>query len=484
MSVKNSKSVSYAYLGVLIPAILAFYLFPIVLENLGPERFGVLSLIISISAFFSLFDFGIGIATSRFVARLLHKTNGGVRSSELIKLSLLLSVLFGVLVALMLLIYHYSFGLVVSDSIKSNEIDGAIFMVAMSIPLAMLGGVVRNAFEGLNVFLLANILRILQTSLVFLSPIIVSTYTQNLELIALSILILRIIVVAVFLFLLKTHIEIFFIERSFLKNINKKIKILIHYGAWTSVGTLFGGVIVLGVLDRMIISQYMGAEYIIHYSVSSDIAIRMLLIPAALTSVIMPYMSTLHSQGKLLNSSAQYGANLIYYQLTPLLVLLTLNAQAVFDILSPEYQISVNGFYIIIIGVFFNALAHIPFSVLHALGRPDIASKRHIIEFPVYLAIILFIVQFKNTLYISTLWTLWTFIDFILIIYLLKNIYSEFDFFSQNSFKIVMSLLALFISIYISFNEYSFFSAIISLAVIPIWIVSLFNFYNSNDNIK
>ena len=55
-------------LGQILPMVVAIATIPIIVRELGVERFGVLSLVWVVVGYFSLFDLGIGRALTKFVS--------------------------------------------------------------------------------------------------------------------------------------------------------------------------------------------------------------------------------------------------------------------------------------------------------------------------------------------------------------------------------------------------------------------------------
>src|SRR6185369_4322641 len=63
-----ARHTSWNLLGLVIPLIVAIFAIPPLIHGLGAERFGVLTIGWVIMGYFSMFDFGMGLATTRFVA--------------------------------------------------------------------------------------------------------------------------------------------------------------------------------------------------------------------------------------------------------------------------------------------------------------------------------------------------------------------------------------------------------------------------------
>ena len=61
------------FIGQVVPLLIGIVTIPIIIRGLGVERFGILSLAWVVIGYFSLFDLGLGRATTKFVAEMLGK---------------------------------------------------------------------------------------------------------------------------------------------------------------------------------------------------------------------------------------------------------------------------------------------------------------------------------------------------------------------------------------------------------------------------
>ena len=62
---------SFNLLGKILPLLVALITIPILIKQMGLERFGILSLAWMIIGYFGIFDLGVGRATTKFVAEYL-----------------------------------------------------------------------------------------------------------------------------------------------------------------------------------------------------------------------------------------------------------------------------------------------------------------------------------------------------------------------------------------------------------------------------
>ena len=68
-----SKNIIYSLIGYLVPVIVAIFAIPILLNSLGIEGFGILTLAWMVSGYFSLLDLGIGRALTKILSEKLGR---------------------------------------------------------------------------------------------------------------------------------------------------------------------------------------------------------------------------------------------------------------------------------------------------------------------------------------------------------------------------------------------------------------------------
>src|SRR5712691_11982943 len=74
------------------------------------------------------------------------------------------------------------------------------------------------------------------------------------------------------------------------------MNILLCFGFWMTLSNLIGPLMVTA--DRFIISFLLGAGVVAYYTVPFDVIVRLLVIPAALTSALFPRFAHLFSSRK------------------------------------------------------------------------------------------------------------------------------------------------------------------------------------------
>jgi O-antigen/teichoic acid export membrane protein len=73
------------------------------------------------------------------------------------------------------------------------------------------------------------------------------------------------------------------------------------------------------------------------------------------------------------------------------------------------------------VGVFLNSLAYVPFTLLLGAGRPDVTARLHLIELPLYLGILWWLISTRGIEGAAIAWTARVAVDALLLFVLAKR---------------------------------------------------------------
>ena len=76
---------------------------------------------------------------------------------------------------------------------------------------------------------------------------------------------------------------------------------------------------------------------------------------------------------------------------------------------------------LLMLGVFFNALAHVPYTLLQATGHPRPTAMRHVWELPFYMPLMLGLVYYYGVNGAAFAWMAWAIIDMVLLFWLARR---------------------------------------------------------------
>ena len=394
-------------LGVGIPLFSAFLVMPSLARHLGQARFGVLGLAWALLEYFSLFDIGLGRATTKFVAERL-----GRRSAELPRIILvsvtaqwLLGALAGLILALLtpLLVDHV---LSVPPELRA-ETRSSFLLLALMVPFVLVSLGLRGVLEAAQRFDLSTVIRIPSGAATFLVPALAAFEGVRLPGILILLLVTRIITCGALLLAV----------RRALTGVTWSLRIrwrlpreLVSFGGWIAVTNVVSPVLVY--FDRFALGAVVGLGAVGMYTPAYELTSRLLILPGSLITALFPMVSAASTQ---VRGDQSQVARLFTLSLRHLLLVLA-PAVLVLTVFAPDVlrlwlgqqfaDQSATALRILALGVMLNGLSHIPCGYLQASGRPDIPAKFHLFEAAVHLPLTLLLVHSLGITGAALAWTL------------------------------------------------------------------------------
>lgn len=378
-----SRHTTYNLIGSIIPIVLSLVTVPLYLHLVGSERYGVLAIAWLLLGYFGLFDLGLGRATSFRIAAL--KGAAPEARATTFWAALTVNVAMGLAGALVLwLAAGFFFGRVFKvDAALRQEMILAVPLLAASVPVATMTGVLTGAMQGREQFLRMNVVSVTSTALFQLLPLAIAwLVSPNLSLLLIGALGARILagcVMAVF-----CHQEI---TRGHPVKFERREAVeLLKYGGWVNLTSIVGPVLYM--IDRFTIGSVMGARAVTDYTVPFQLATRTAILPSALMTALFPRLS---SAGPEEREALANTASLAIISLLGLPFLGGIYIMGPFLQVWVGQQLGAEAPWvgrIVLIAMWANALALVSFTRLQASGRPDIVSKIMVLEIPPYFLIL------------------------------------------------------------------------------------------------
>lgn len=379
-----ARNTIYNLLGLGLPVIAAIVSAPLLIQGLGTERFGILSLAWVFIGYASLFDLGLGRALTQSVAERL----GAGRNQEippLIRVSLLfISVLgaIGALVVIVLAPWLVSKALNIPSALQ-RETQYAFCLLAVSIPFVINTAALRGVLEAYQRFGVINALRIPMGLFTFIGPLLALFYSDSLVSVIAILLVGRIIFWSIHLLCCRQYMRLTSQESP---PSWAELRHLLGFGGWVAVSNVIGPMMVS--MDRFLIGALASVSAVAFYATPYQAVTQLVIIPGALVSVLFPAFATSNAQNQR-QTSILFGRGVKYtfIALWPLsLVIMTLANEGLRVWVGVEFaQNSTFVLRVLTIGVLVNGLALIPFALIQGVGRPDLTAKLHLIELPLYL---------------------------------------------------------------------------------------------------
>ena len=373
------RNTLWSLAGAGVPLLAAGFLIPSTLRQLGNEAFGVLTLIWALIGYFSLFDMGVGRALTVELAK-LREANDPLKISLTLKAGLLITLAAGLVGALVMLTLapHLAQGwLKISPGLSPDAMLSFQVAAVGVIPTTVTSGL-RGALEGLGHFALSNLNRMaLGVGMFVLPALVLAGHGQHLWVITLYLVAARFVVALAAAFTLRRYL------RFSSRGLQAHLRPLVHYGTWVTVSGIVGPLMVYG--DRFFVSATLGAGLLPLYAIPQEALQRLLIIPAALCAALLPQLSALCPQAAAPHFRRHYRRVAVWmFVVCGLTALVAFPAMAWW--LSEDFaRQALPVALVLALGVWLNATAFVPYTLLHANGNPRLTALFHLFELGFYL---------------------------------------------------------------------------------------------------
>jgi O-antigen/teichoic acid export membrane protein len=398
-----AKNTIWNMVGQVLPLAIAIVSIPRLVHGLGTARFGILTLAWAVTGYFSVFDLGLGRALTKLVAERLG-TPRAVQIPGLVNSGLAFMTLLGMLGAVILA----ALSKVLSISVfnvpagSESETTAVIRILAASLPFVILTAGLRGVLEGYHRFPALNTVRIGVGAANYLVPLLLLPFTTNLAWLVAALFITRVIGTFIHFYLCRQELPTVALHHRFG---NTEMKELLSFGGWMTVSNIVGPLLVY--VDRFLIGILASMAAVTYYTTPYEMATKLWLVPAALTGVLFPAFSTSFVQDRARTLRLYHrGLRYMFLALFPVVLMATALAPLGFKIwLGNDFAVhSAPVFQWLVIAVFINCLANIPFAYLQALGRPDLTARFHLLELPIYGALLIWMIHLYGTTGAAVAW--------------------------------------------------------------------------------
>ena len=407
-------SAAYNLGGHLGPLLAAVFAIPVLVERLAAERFGFLSLAWVLVGYVGLLDLGLGRALTRVVA----ERTGTDREAALPGLAravyaLLTALGFVMGAVLFLLAPWLCSGVLNVPAAMQAEAVLALRILAACLPFVTLGSALRGLLEARQQFGWVNAIRLPLGVLSFVAPMLVALRTDDLAMVCLSLAVLRVLGMLAHLYACRrTAPHLVSAGTLDLEGVRE----MFGYGAWLTVSNLVGPLLVY--LDRFVIGALATLAAVAFYTAPYEVVTRLWLLPAALSGVLFPAFAASHATDPA-RARRLYGMGLLAILATvlPFALVGALYAELWLKAwLGAEYAAQgVRVAQILCAGIVVNSLAYVPFTLLQASGRADLAAKAHLFELPLYVVVLALLVQSNGIEGAAWAWTLRCVLDAVIL---------------------------------------------------------------------
>lgn len=382
MSIRKNTAINVA--GSIIPVVVMLITVPLYLDLLGDIRYGVLALVWLVIGYFSFMEMGLGKATANQIAQASEKNSS--ERAEIFWTAVGANLTIGIIAAIIIWIigeYLVTHVLVMPDTYRKETLAALPWIIA-TFPLALVTSVLNGALEGVNKFLLLNIIQTLGTIVFQLFPLLIAyKFGPSLEYVIPAAVIAKVITNIPLLYVC----HLFVTNRSPFKFSFARVKVLLSFGGWVSVSTF--ATPTLESIDRVVIGSTLGAKAVTYYTIAYQLAAKIRIIPGSLSRAIFPRISS-ESNSKSRHDMAVHALQSLSLLMTPIIVIVILllspflNLWLGFDVAEKIVSIS----YLFFFGIWVNSIGHVPVVFLIGKGTPEVVAKVHLAEVLPFIALV------------------------------------------------------------------------------------------------
>jgi O-antigen/teichoic acid export membrane protein len=401
-------------LGWVGPLSVALVAIPYVVHGLGAERFGVLSVASALLGYFGIFDFGLGRATTKFVAESLARHEPD-KLPKVVWTSLWSQVMFGAvgtLITIVLIPVVVDRFLKISPALVA-ETKTSLFVLSTSLCIVLAGNALRGVLEAGQMFNIVNYVKVPLNTSMFLLPVVGVFFHLSLPGIVWLLVGARIGATIAYL---AASLRSFPALRGHYFPDRQSLRPLLVYGGWVTVSNFITPL--LSYVDRLLIGSLVSMRAVGYYSAPYEAINRAWVVPSTLAATLFPAFTNLDAGGskkRLEELCARSLKSLLLVSAPALLMLAVFARQVLLWWLGAEFaRQSTPALQILALGMLVNSVALIPFSLLQGVGRPDLTGLFSLFEFLFQVAACWLLVRHFGITGAALAWTLRALLDALL----------------------------------------------------------------------
>jgi O-antigen/teichoic acid export membrane protein len=177
--------------------------------------------------------------------------------------------------------------------------------------------------------------------------------------------------------------------------------------------------------DRFILLSLVPAAMVAFYTTPFELLSRLMVIPGALSLALFPLASSLFRRdppalGRILDA----GGHLTLAVFLVMQAATIVGGETALELwLGPAFAAnSASVLSILMLGVFFNATAYVPNTLIQSVGRVDVTARLQMAELPVYLGVLWLLAERYGAVGAAVAWSLRTAVDCGLLLVLLPRL--------------------------------------------------------------
>jgi O-antigen/teichoic acid export membrane protein len=364
-----------------LPLLLALALTPVLVHQMGIERWGLFTLALALVGVFGVFDLGVGAALTRALAARTAERDGGAQlaGAAITALALISTIVAAIAFACVpWLIERF---LNTPPALRAEAV-AAFQVLCLAAPMVVVNAALWGALAAHQRFREANLVTIPVSIFYYLGPVLTLLVWQSLVGVVLALVACR----------LANTISYVWLARRDLPGLRpllprwSLVGPLVRMGGWMSASGILTQALLYA--DRFLIGALLTLAAVAFYATPLDLVMRMWILPVAVAQALLPAMASAYAthatetaallrRGALLTLGVVLPACLLLVATGPWLLRLWLGA-----------EFAAGGgrvLQILAVGIFFSCAAFSPGALLDAIGRPDVNALWQLAQAAIFL---------------------------------------------------------------------------------------------------
>lgn len=400
-------------LGSAAPMLVGIVAIPYIYKHIGIERIGVLTIIWALIGYFSIFDFGLGRAITQRIASLSSQTEN--QKKTIATTGVFLTLLIGLVGGLVGFTAIELVGLnwLNSAARLDLEIRHSLLLACLAIPATTATAGLRGILEGEQRFKAINLLRLMLGLSNFLGPMAsIAMFGPRLDLTVGSLVFAR------YAILFAHHLSARHVIGNAAANLSRaESNQLFQFGGWMTLSNIISPLMV--VADRFLIANVLGAAVVAYYTIPAEFMIRLLVLPAAITTTLFPVFSKELSDKNFTAAFSLYkkSMKIIFLMMGAITISIFTGAEFAIDMwLGGEFAKNSSAVAsILAVGILFNSMAQIPHAYIQASGDARSTALIHILESALYIPALFILMHAHGIVGAALAWMLRALVDLVLL---------------------------------------------------------------------
>ncbi len=286
-SLSSSRTVAasamWNLIGRLGPLVIAVLVTPLLVHSLGPSRWGVFTIALSLVGIFSIFDFGIGRSLTRTISELLvdskREEAASLAKSGIAALTVLGTV--GGLLMASVARFWVDHGLHIPAALH-NEVLHAVYVLCVSAPVVLLCSALWGVLSAFQRFRSANLVNIPVMAMYYIGPLVMLHFIDSLVAVLAVLVLCRVVTSLAYWRICTNALPELTHARVHIRMLGPVMRM----GGWMTASTMAWPI--LTYVDRFIIASVLTAAATGYYSTPLDLVLRFSIIPIAIMNTAYP----------------------------------------------------------------------------------------------------------------------------------------------------------------------------------------------------